>query len=318
MTAMVSSALSSAIASVPPGRWAVGVSGGADSVALLYLLRERTDLSLHVVHLDHETRGGESATDAAFVAQLAAAWGLPCTVAVRSEVERSMARVEKNTSARYRAARLELFRRVIETDRLLGVVLAHHADDQAETVLQRLLRGSGPAGLTGMAAQTTIGGVVILRPLLGVRGVELRGVLAEKRIAFREDSSNALPVQQRNRVRELLLAHPSVTTAALEVTETCAELVAWMRQRSPRLGDSFPVDAFADLPEPLARESARRWLSERAGGDAEVTPAVQRLLEMARDAATPARQHFPGGVIVRRRGGKIFADDRSGATGGMS
>src|SRR5438034_1508222 len=133
---------------VPAGAWAVAVSGGGDSVALLELLRHRGDLLLHVVHLDHETRGGESATDALFVGELAARWGLAFTIRRRSEIEPAIAaRLPANRSARFRAARLELFRRVIAEHRLAGVILAHHADDQAETVVQRLLRGSGPAGL---------------------------------------------------------------------------------------------------------------------------------------------------------------------------
>src|SRR5204863_3143973 len=105
---------------------------------------------------------------------------------------------------------------------------------------------------------------------LEVRGAALREVLAENEIAFVEDSSNALPVQQRNRVRAALAAHPAVTDAALEVAETCAALAAWLREESPVLGARVAVAAFEGLPVPLARQSARRWLCEQAGGDAEM------------------------------------------------
>ncbi len=107
----------------PGGRWAVGVSGGADSVALLHLLHRRADLSLHVVHLDHQTRAGESANDAAFVADLSAKLGLECTVKCRSEVEVSMENLLRNLPNRFRQARLALFRRVVETNQLNGVIL---------------------------------------------------------------------------------------------------------------------------------------------------------------------------------------------------
>src|SRR6266496_1788814 len=137
---MIQSALMAAIETVPAGAWSVGVSGGADSVALLHLLRQRRDLSFHVAHLDHQTRNGESATDALFVAELAGKWGVPFTIAIRSDVEDESSHLEKNLSARYRTARLEFFRRVVAQHQLRGVILAHHADDQAETVLQRLLR----------------------------------------------------------------------------------------------------------------------------------------------------------------------------------
>src|SRR5581483_12515163 len=101
--------LLSAIAAVPPGAWAVGVSGGADSVALLLLLAGRGDLALHVVHLNHETRGPESDGDERFVRDLAGRLNLPCVAARRSEVEPALDDLAANPSARYRAARMALF-----------------------------------------------------------------------------------------------------------------------------------------------------------------------------------------------------------------
>src|SRR5688500_1479814 len=159
-------ALTAAIATVPPGRWAVGVSGGPDSVALLDLLRTRDDLALHVVHLDHQLRGDASAADAHFVADLAHRWNLPCTIARRDEIEPALADLPANPSARYRRLRLALFANVARAHGLSGVILAHHADDQAETVLQRLLRPSGPMGLAGMSATAHVGSLRIVRPLL--------------------------------------------------------------------------------------------------------------------------------------------------------
>jgi tRNA(Ile)-lysidine synthase len=149
----------------------VGVSGGGDSVALLELLagQRRGDLELIVAHLDHETRAGASAADAQFVEELAQQRSLRCIVARRADIEKDIGEVPANRSARYRAARLACFRRVITEEKLDGVVLAHHADDQAETVVQRLLRGSGPAGLTGMRADSVVSGVRIVRPLLRSR-----------------------------------------------------------------------------------------------------------------------------------------------------
>src|SRR5207249_9420705 len=99
----------------------------------------------------------------------------------------------------------------IAQHQLRGVILAHHADDQAETVLQRLLRGSGPAGLTGMAREAVVNGVPIFRPLLGVPGQALREMLCAESIVWREDASNAQPRQQRNRVRTLLSANATLS-----------------------------------------------------------------------------------------------------------
>jgi len=297
---------SSAIATVAPGRWAVGVSGGGDSVALLELLRGRADLELIVAHLDHETRAGASAADAAFVQQLAARASLRCVVARRSEMEAGLGELPANRSARYRAARLAFFRRVVVDEKLDGVVLAHHADDQAETVVQRLLRGSGPAGLLGMRADGTVSGVRIVRPLLAVRREALREILRERRVAWREDASNESRDQQRNRVRALIAAHPAITATAIELAATSAALVAWLRACGPELDEAFDVRALHRLPPPVAREAARRWLAACVPPGEEISAAAaDRLIEMATDAASPSRQNFPGGVLVRRRGGKI-------------
>src|SRR5437016_831881 len=151
--------LSDAIAAIPACGWAVGVSGGADSVALLLLLHERPGIRLHVAHLNHQTRGSQNDKEAAFVADLSKKLHLPCTIETRSNIEATTSPLPANKSARFRAARRELFRRVVTEHNLAGVILAHHADDQAETVLQRLLRGSGPAGLGGMEPTSSARGM---------------------------------------------------------------------------------------------------------------------------------------------------------------
>jgi tRNA(Ile)-lysidine synthase len=278
-------------------------------VALLELLRGRGDVKIVVAHLDHETRGGASAADAAFVQQLASQWSLRCIVARRSEIEATMSDLPANRSARFRAARLAFFHRVVSNETLDGVLLAHHADDQAETVVQRLLRGSGPAGLVGMRADTAIGGVRIVRPLLRVRRDALRELLRARGVAWREDASNEAMDQQRNRVRAMVARSPRVTAAAIGLAEASAALIGWLRACGPELDEVFDVRALQRLPRPVAREAARQWLAARAPAGEEIPPAaVDRLVDLATDAASPPRQHFPGGVLVRRRGGKIGVD----------
>jgi len=276
-------------------------------VALLELLRHRSDLHLHIAHLDHETRAGTSADDASFVGGLAQQWKLNCTIARRSEIEPALAFLPANLSARYRAARLELFRRVIAVHQLEGVILAHHADDQAETVMQRLLRGSGPAGLTGMSRRTVVGEVTLLRPLLDVRRESLRQLLRDRGIAWREDASNVSPNQQRNRVRQLLERLPQLHERLIALSTACERLQCWLDANSPELPDEFELTRVRGLAAPLARQSLRRWLARHAGAEVDVTSeAVGRLMEMVNDAATTSRRHFPGGFLVRRRAGRIF------------
>jgi tRNA(Ile)-lysidine synthetase-like protein len=304
--------LDKAIAAVPAGAWAVGVSGGADSVALLALLRRRSGLRLHAVHLDHETREGQSAADAQFVAELCARDGVPCTIARRSELEPLAGELPANRSARFRALRLALFQTVCKGHGLSGVILAHHSADQAETIFQRLARGSGPAGLVGMRTQSRIGGLTILRPLLSIAPEYLRDLLRTMGQPWREDASNASPAYQRNRIRSALQGHPVISVPLLEMAEAMATLTAWARTAAPVLAAEFVVCELADTPEVLANEAARRWLYERGAPRGQLTPTVLgRLIEMARDAATAPRQHFPGGMLVGRRGGKIFVVNQS-------
>jgi tRNA(Ile)-lysidine synthetase-like protein len=301
--------LAEAIARVPPGAWAVGVSGGADSVALLSLLRARTDLSLHVVHLDHQTRGAESDADARFVADLARQWRLPCTVARRDELEPSLPDPPANLSARYRAVRLALFRRVIDSHNLSGVILAHHALDQAETVLQRLIRGGGYTGLAGMSPRAVVRGVTILRPLLAVEQPLLPEYLRSQGLTWRTDASNESDQYLRNRLRKVLKRNAELQGALIELARSCRELRDWARQVAPVLPGRFPCSTLARLPRIIAHGSARLWLTEQGVPlNALSWDVVHRLIDMSRDAASPPKQDFPGPLRVRRRGSTIFAD----------
>ena len=303
--------LASALQSVPSGRWAVAVSSGADSVALLALLRSRSDLQLHVIHLDHQARGQESADDAAWVAQLAAVWNLPCTLATRAEVEPGLKSPGRNLSAHFRALRLAFFERAVREHQLAGVILAHHADDQAETVLQRLLRGSGYQGLCGMAASVRFGELRILRPLLDVSRAQLRAFLHSSGQTWREDPSNASDKYLRNRLRQLLAVHPQLTGELLKLSAACRRLRRWTRQAAPILDVSFPARQLADLPMILAQSSARQWLLDRHIDPRNITPhGIDQLITMAGDAASAARADFPGGLAVRRRKGVVFAERR--------
>jgi tRNA(Ile)-lysidine synthase len=295
-----------ALAAVPPGPWAVGVSGGADSVALLLLARRLPSLTLHAVHLDHQTRDGASTHDARFVAALCADVAVPCTTATRGDVESAARDLPANRSARFRALRLALFRQVCDRHGLTGVLLAHHAGDQAETVLQRLLRGVGPGGLGGIRPRARVGGLTILRPLLDVPPEALRQFLASAGRPWREDASNASPAYQRNRARRLLATRPALARSLRQTGAAMGDLSAWAAGTAPPLPDEFASRALATLPNALAAAAARRWLVARGAPPDDVSPAVvARLLAMARDAATPPRQHFPGGLLVARRAARI-------------
>src|SRR5437762_8161945 len=149
----------------------VGVSGGADSLALLHglwALREAFGLRLHLAHLNHQLRGDESEADARFVEALAREWGLPATVESH-DVAAFAALKRLSTEEAARLVRYGFLEQVAEREGAQAVAVAHHADDQVETIVMHFLRGAGLAGLRGM--QPVSGypfrpPVLLLRPLL--------------------------------------------------------------------------------------------------------------------------------------------------------
>lgn len=290
------------LSKIEPGRWVVGVSGGADSVALLVALtRHRTDLTLLVAHLNHESRATQSDADEHFVLDLCSRLGVPCVSRRISQLARVQ---EANLEARFRAARLALFQQAAQNHNAVGVLLAHHADDRAETTLMRLLRNSDPAALDGLRFKSRVGGLRIVRPFLSLCRSDLVSFLREHGQTWRTDASNESDAFARNRVRKVLASHPRWTERLLRLADGAAEWRAWIRKNAPVFADSVPTEPLADLPDPLARHALRRWLGRH--GVADASPAqINSLIVMARDRSAPSSINLPGGKTARRRAGRI-------------
>ncbi len=196
----------------PGDRVAAAVSGGADSVALLQVLmelRDRLAVELAVAHFNHRLRGAESDADARFVEELAARRGLPFFGAAADVAAEAHSR-RRNLESVSRELRYRFLRSLVERGEVKKVATGHSADDQAETVLARLLRGSGTRGLAGIYPMVERRPVVegrpavdswLLRPLLEQRRAAVRAWLAARGIAWREDSSNRDLRLTRNRLR---------------------------------------------------------------------------------------------------------------------
>ncbi|MFP4570930.1 tRNA lysidine(34) synthetase TilS [Rhodosalinus sp.] len=184
-----------------PARLGVAVSGGGDSMALLHLARawaRSRDIALHAVTVDHGLRP-EAAAEAGFVAAAAAALDVPHTILRWQGWDG-----RGNLQDAARQARRRLIARWAAGQGIAAVAQGHTLDDQAETVLLRLARGSGVDGLAGMAAVTRTAGVTWLRPLLGERRAELRQWLAASGLSWVEDPSNDDSRFARVRARGLL------------------------------------------------------------------------------------------------------------------
>ena len=187
---------------VPGDKVALGVSGGPDSMALLYLLyamREELECDLHIAHLDHKLRGEESEADAEYVRKHARRLDLPITVEAMDV--RKMITPEESTESGARRVRYDFYERVMADTRADKLAQGHNSDDQAETIVMRLLRGSGAHGLGGIPPVRDR----FIRPLIEISRSEIDEYLRQLQIIPRQDSSNLSTDYTRNKIRINLL-----------------------------------------------------------------------------------------------------------------
>jgi tRNA(Ile)-lysidine synthase len=218
------------------------VSGGSDSIALLhilYRLSEDWGFLVTVAHVNHGLRGEESDEEERYVHGFASALGLECRVE-RVDVTAAMPEFGNNLQAAARELRYAALRRVAEACGTQTIALGHHADDQAETVLMRLLRGTGPGGLAGIREQRFYGGMKLVRPLLRITKAELEGYCRENGLEFRTDSSNSSRKYFRNTVRldilPYLMKHQAGVAGNLSrLAELCSDESDWLDSQAEEL-----------------------------------------------------------------------------------
>jgi tRNA(Ile)-lysidine synthase len=329
-------------------RVGVAVSGGADSVALLRLLetlRSELGVTLAVAHLNHSLRGEESDADAEFVRELAQAAGHEFLVS-KVDVGAEAARNGWNVEDAARRLRYGFFHRLVEEKRVTRIAVAHTADDQAETVLARVIRGTGLTGLGGIYPEMG----VVVRPLLEVRRRELREYLQLKGQAWREDSSNQDLRRTRARIRSQILPQlesefsPQIVGRLNELARLAREEeVFWsalVRERFADCvkgrGEGFEVridELFAggsleqnartdqatekaglhERWRPLTERLIRRLYQEAQGEPRELSAQnVLQVIRLATESESGRRTELPGGVVVEREFGTlIFSVNRA-------
>ncbi len=284
--------LSAFMAAYRGGRVVCAVSGGADSMALLwglYLLKDKLDIQLFAAHFNHRLRGAESDRDEAFVRDFCTGYGIPFTAGSGEVVPGKKGLEAAAREARY--AYLKSLPGLIAT--------AHTADDNAETVLMHLIRGTGLKGLGGI---TPVNGNLI-RPMLDITRAEVLEFLAEYSIPFVEDSSNAGDGFLRNRLRHHIM--PLLKQENPCLSENLSAMAARLRQDAEAL-DSMACRNMTDSVSELQKMTPAirsRVLSEMLcdAGVKEPEAAHIGLLEKLVFSASPsAKAAFPGGVTFTR------------------
>jgi tRNA(Ile)-lysidine synthase len=303
----------------PEQPYQLAISGGRDSVCLLHLLLENGFRNLHLVHLNHQLRGEESDADAAFVRALAEKHSLPLTLQGTDVAEASQREKESlETAARH--ARHHLFAQVANKTGVSSILLAHHAEDQAETILFNLLRGSG--GLKGISACQEIHvhgqSLILLRPLLETRRCEIDTYLTQHEIAFRDDHSNLELTFTRNRLRhealpllqEILARDPVPALAKAEqVTRDHEEIVAALLSQLDLLdpqGRLF-LPKLRDLPAVLQKAALTEFLRTHHTENLSQALISDALTLIPPDG--PPKLNLPGNRFLRRKESRLFLDD---------
>jgi tRNA(Ile)-lysidine synthase len=311
----------------PPLAWAdvtvlVAVSGGTDSVALLRAmaaLKTGGEGRLCAAHLNHRLRP-DADDDERFVVDLCGRLNVTCEV---GHVEAGQLAAGDGLEAAARTARYHFLEQAAGRLGARFVATAHTADDQAETVLHRILRGTGIRGLSGMARARPLGHAVLIRPLLGMRRAELVAYLDAIGQPCRHDQSNADPRFTRNRIRHQLLPrlqkhfNPDVVEALLRLGMLAGEaqtvidddVDAWVDRcvAVDRPGEvRIELESLAGRPRYLIRELLMAaW--RRSGWPMQSMGMLKwdDLCDLATSTASTAKRVFPGGVVAEVTDGRI-------------
>ena len=280
-------------------RVSIAVSGGADSVALLLAMaaaRAETGLVLSAVHVHHGLRAAEADGDAAFVAELAARLDVPLRTE-RGDVSTLAAERDQGIEEAARAFRYRVFEELFASGEVDAVVTAHTLDDQAETVLMKMLRGAWTEGLGGIAPVLQVAGGRVVRPLLGVTRAEVIAYLEGRGQSWREDSTNQQLTFTRNRVRHTLLPQlrefqPRIAEQLSRMAAVARDEEAWWQRELARVLPGLV------LPGKPVRGGGRA--NSTQPGEASVAMELERLR-----ALQPAMQRRVLRAAAAQLGGTI-------------
>ncbi len=299
----------------PGDRVVVAVSGGPDSVCLLDVLsdlRDEFQIDLIVAHFDHGLRPGEDEKETEFVCQLASSYGLEFKIGRASE---DLARSGGSLEEKAREHRYRFLEEIQGKVKAQKIALGHQLNDQAETVLMRLLRGSGTQGL---GAIPPVRDGLIIRPLIHVSREEIEAYLAQKGLKWVEDSSNVNPRYMRNRIRlELLPLLKTYQPRILEILAKTAEIIRadesylnieaekWLLTHGSQPQEhhvGIPISQFSDLPKALQRRVLRCAIKMAGSGLRRISwDHIELALGLLSTGKPQGEIHLPGSLAVKKR-----------------
>ncbi|TWT41944.1 tRNA(Ile)-lysidine synthase [Phycisphaerae bacterium RAS1] len=307
-------------------RWVVGASGGPDSTLLLHALidlssRESLGWAIHAAHLHHGLRAGDADADERFVAALAERLGVSLH-SERADIRSEVAQGGGTTEEVARNRRYEFLERVALTTGSECVAVAHHADDNAETVFHRICRGTGLRGLAGMADTRAIqpgSRVRLVRPLLQMKRTEIEALCTARGIEFQIDETNTSPSFTRGRIRTTILPllreqlNPNVSEALLRLAEQARRLGTYLEDAAARTFDSLlvaeepgrivlNVSALRNKQYIVQAEVVRRAIAMLAPSEQDLGFGhIEAVLRLVEDSASGKEIHLPGSVVARKQ-----------------
>jgi len=287
----------------------VACSGGPDSTALahvLHRLRSELGITLRIASIDHGLRP-ESASEVELVSALANSLGVPFHCS-RVEVPREGASIQ----GRARELRYEALRGIAQAHGAVRIAVGHSQDDQAETVLARILRGTGLRGLGGIEPQRSDG---VIRPLLDCRRSDIRAYVLDRGLAFVDDPSNHQRAFERVRIRHevlpvLMAEDPRLVEHLGALGDEAAELGAYLDAQLPELPPQgerrVSIEPLSELAAPIRIRWLRGWIAEETG----LTPNRSHLLELGRLLTGQGEVLLGSGWSVRRQSGGLLLEYR--------
>lgn len=301
---------------LPGQRIVVGLSGGADSVALLHILKRMQEtmyIELFAAHVNHGLRGQAARDDAVFAEELCKRWGIPFFLKAADvrALSHTLRRTEEEAG---RMVRYGFFHEVMEKVNGDRIATAHHKNDQAETILHNVIRGSGMQGLTGIRP---VRDGIIIRPLLDVSRQEIEDYLIKHQLSYREDASNADPVYTRNRIRNRLLPvlaehyNPDIVDSLTRMAGILRDEDDFLTGHCSSLYEAYAVSGpgqirmdlkkFKACHPALQRRLVRMAVADLRGNLVNVGSShIEAVIRLASRSATGARTLIPADSLSGR------------------